>query len=249
VAVLIDLIFKDIEDPYVQENFFRLREFLANQVFFDGDFKIFDISIPAATDRFRIRHGLTFIPADIINLAFEGDGNYFFHYQEFDRENLFVSTNGPVRIRFLAGKLRDPVANAVRREVFPFRAPGDVTLPASPGFVFAAVNQKSDLFWLTTEGIPSNVVGIPVLFANARIVAAAVGTEVETNYKLGFYQHQGNEIGMTLVGELEVLAGGAKKFELDLPIANVTNSQLACRLESGNTTNLKVSLVVKGVGA
>jgi hypothetical protein len=181
-CLLVDLIFKDIEDPYVQENFFRLKSFLADQVIFEGDFKLFDIKIPRTESKFRIKHGLTFIPADIINLGFEGNGNYYFHYQDFDRENLYVTTYGPVRIRFLAGKLRDKVNAELQQSKYPFVAPGDILGPSSPGFVYAAVNQQTSGFWLTSDGIPSNVVGIPVLFSDAVINLASVGAETESNY-------------------------------------------------------------------
>jgi hypothetical protein len=48
------------------------------------------------------------------------------------------------------------------------------------------------------------------------------------------------------LGQINVSSGGNKRFEIDLPVTPSTNTQLACRLLSGNTTNLKVSLVVKG---
>lgn len=249
----IELILKDIDDLYTRENFFRLKGFINSQVLFEGDFKLFDVDVPQAEAKFRVKHGLTFTPADIIPLAFEGNGNYYFRYQEFDRENIYLTTVGPTRLRFLAGKLKDPVIGSnrdARNEAYPFVAPGDVIAPASPGFVFAAVNQKSDLFWLTSEGIPSNVVGVPVLFANASVVSISVGTETESSYTIGVYQHQGNEVGLTQIGTLTVSGGGSKRFDVDFPVQYTsTNIQLACRIISGDTTNLKVSLVVKGAGA
>jgi len=250
--MILDLILKDVKDPYIQENFFRLRKFIDEQVIFDGDFKLFDISIPQAEPGLAIPHGLTFIPADIIPLGFQGNGNFYFRYQEFDRENMYVTTVGPTRIRFLAGKLKDPVRAALNDltvDPYPFVAPGDVIAPASPGFVFSAVNAKSDLFWLTSEGIPSNVVGVPILFANARVIQVAVGTQSETNYTIGIYQHEGKEVGLTQIGTFEITGGGFKRFDVDFPTIPSTNAQLACRIISGDTTDLKVSLVVKGAGA
>jgi hypothetical protein len=243
----VELILKDIKDLHIRENFFRVKEFLNGQVLFEGDFKLFDVTVPQAEAVFTVKHGLTFIPQDIIPLHFEGDGNYYFRYQEFDKQNIYLTTVGPTRVRFLAGKLRDRASAEIRQNKLPFIAPGDVIAPASPGFVYAAVNQKSDLFWLTSEGIPSNVVGVPVLFANARVVNLSVGTENETNYTLGLYQHGGNESSLRQIGEVEVEGGGSKRFDVDFPVEYISeNLQLACRLIRGNTTNLKVSLVVKG---
>jgi hypothetical protein len=243
---MIELILKDIQDLYVRENFFRLRNFLGDQVLFEGDFRLYDITIPKAEKRFRIKHGMSFIPADIINLAFQGNGNYYFHYQEFDRENMYVTALGPVRIRFLAGKLKDPV-RAPDGEPFPFVAPGDVLAPSSPGFVYVAINAQSANYWLTGgDGISSNITGIPVLFGDAVVTLAAIGADAETDITIGIYQHDGNGLNMAEVGQFSAVVSGPKRFTLNYPIAPSTNTQLACRILSGNSTNLKVSLVVKG---
>jgi hypothetical protein len=244
---LIDLILKDVQDEYAQENFFRLKTFIDAQVLFEGNFKLFDLTIPKKISDFKVLHGLTFIPSDIIPLSASGDLNYYWTFQKFDNQYMFITTNGPVRIRFLAGKLKDRVGGASNNVApFDFVAPGDVVRPASPGFVFGAVGDKTPGFWLTSEGIPSNVVGIPVLFSDASVVQAAVGTEIEASYKIGIYQHEGEGVGLTKIGEFDIAANGAKRVALDIPVIASTNTQLACRLENGNTTNLKVSLVLKG---
>lgn len=244
---MIELILKDIEDPHVRENFFRISNFLNQQVWFEGDFKLYDITIPKENPNFKIRHGLTFIPADIIPLAAEGNYNFYFRYSQFDKENMYVNAEGPVRIRFLAGKLSDQIRNKLSASSLPFVAPGDLVGPASPGFVYGAVNQKSGPFWLTSEGIPSNVVGVPVLFGNGRIIQAAVGTEEEADYTVGIFQHEGNELNLMELGQFDIVSGGDKRVFLDFDIDYTSpNPQIACRLLSGTTKNLKVSLVLKG---
>lgn len=244
---MVELILKDIEDPYVRENFFRLSNFLNQQVWFEGDFQLFDIVIPGAFENFKIKHGLTFIPADIITLAVEGNYNFFFKYTSFDTEYMYVQAEGATRIRFLAGKLKDPIRNKLTAASLPFVAPGDIVGPASPGFVYGAVNTKIGPFWLTSEGIPSNVVGVPVLFGNGRVIQAAVGTEEESDYSVGVYQHEGNEVNLMLLGSFAITSGGDKRVFLDLPVNySSPNPQLACRLLTGSTKNLKVSLVLRG---
>jgi hypothetical protein len=246
---MVDLILKDIQDPYVRENFFRLRKFLDQQIFFDGDFKLYDINVEKKETEFKIAHGLTFIPADIILLSVSGDYNFYFNYQDFDKDNMYVTTDGPVRIRFLAGKLSDQIKNQPNKNPFPFVPPNDFVLPGSPGFVYGAVASKTTGFWLTSENIPSNVVGVPVVFGNARIVQAAVGTEVESNYTIGIYEHEGAGINLTQVGTFSITNGGPKRVALDLALTSTSpNLQLATRLETGNTLNLKVSLILKGTG-
>jgi len=244
---MIDLIFKDVKDDYAAQNFFRLRKFIGEQVLFDGNFKLFDITIPAKSESFKVLHGLTFIPADIIQLSAQGDLNYYFNFQNFDKDFLYITTNGPVRIRFLAGKLKDQLRGNQNVAPFGFVAPGDVIRPASPGFVYAAVADKTTGFWLTQNGIPSNVNGIPVLFGDGIIIQAAVGAELESDYTIGVYQHEGQAVNMTQLGSFNVVTGGPKRFGLSLPIVySSPNVQLACRLESGDTLNMSVSLVLKG---
>lgn len=246
---MIDLILKDIEDPYTRENFFRLKSFLDRQVWFEGDFQLYDVSIPSKVSSFKIRHGLTFIPADIITLAAEGDYNFYFRYNDFDKENIYVYAQGPVRIRFLAGKLKDPIRSRQQAgdSDYPLIAPGDILGSASPGFVYGAVNDKTAGFWLTSEGIPSNVVGIPVLFGDARVVQVAVGTEIEANYTIAIYQHEGGGVGLIELGQVPFTIGGDKRILVNVPVQYTSNNvQLAVRLLAGNTRNLKVSLVVKG---
>lgn len=247
---MIDLILKDVVDEYAKENFFRLRKFIDSQVLFEGDFKFFDLEIPRKATNFKILHGLTFTPSDIIQLSASGDLNYYFTYQKFDSQYIYVTTNGPVRIRFLAGKLKDQLRGGANVAPFPFVAPGDVVGPSSPGFVYGGVGNKTAGFWLTSEGIPTNVVGIPVLFNDAVVSLAAVGTEFEADYTIAIYQHEGSGLNLTLLGIFPVVSGGSKRVNLSFPVVYTsTNIQLACRLLTGDTVNLKVSLVVKGTAA
>lgn len=243
---MIDLILKDIPDLYARENFFRLQRFVNSQVFFEGNFKLFDVEILSKQASFKIKHGLDFIPEDIISLSGDGDQNYYFRFQEFDRDFIYVTTNGPVRIRFLAGKLKEELRGQGGEKPLDFVAPGDVVRPGTPGFVFGAVDSKTNGFWLTSEGIPSNVVGVPVLFSDASVVQAAVGTETEADYTVGIFQHDGSGLNLVQIGSFNVVAAGAKRFSLDFPVVASQNTQLAVQLISGAVKNLKVSLIVKG---
>lgn len=40
-------------------------------------------------------------------MAVEGDHNFYFKYQDFDRDFIYISANGPCVIRFIAGRLSD----------------------------------------------------------------------------------------------------------------------------------------------
>lgn len=118
----IALILKDISDIYVRDNFYRLQKYFNDSVFFDGDFDFYEIEIPEANTNFKIRHGLKFIPTDIILLAVYGDFNFYFKYQNFDRDFIYVHANGPCSLRFLAGKLTNKGRSAVNKN-FPLVPP------------------------------------------------------------------------------------------------------------------------------
>jgi hypothetical protein len=98
----------DIDDPIIRENFFRLMRYVQAQSILRGNFSFFEIEIPAATSKFTLKHSLGFIPLDVIVLSVHGNFNFYFRHQEFDRNNLYVTAAGPVKIRFLAGLYSEP---------------------------------------------------------------------------------------------------------------------------------------------
>lgn len=100
----IDLILKDIQDPQARENFDRLVKFVGKQQILDGDWKFFELDIPAGNTNLSYKHNLSFVPVDIILLNSIGDQNFRFKYSQFDRDNIYVEASGPVVLRFLAGR-------------------------------------------------------------------------------------------------------------------------------------------------
>ena len=100
----IDLILKELTDPHVKENFNRVRRFISGQVILDGNWQFFEVDIAAASPNFAIRHRLSFVPIDIIILGARGDQNYSLDPATFDATNIYVSADGPVVLRFLAGR-------------------------------------------------------------------------------------------------------------------------------------------------
>lgn len=104
---MLDLILKDIPDLYTRDNFFKIKNFISDQALLDAGFKLFDVTIAAKDSNFRVQHGLSFIPLDIIPLSIFGNYNFYFKYNNFDNDSLYINAQGPVRIRFLAGKLKN----------------------------------------------------------------------------------------------------------------------------------------------
>lgn len=120
---MIDLILKDIKDTYVRENFFRISRFVNSIVFSNQTFKLFNVDIKTASTKFPIKHGFQFIPEDIVVTRVEGDFNFYFRYQEFDRDNLYVTAAGPVRLKFLAGSFENQIRNVMPGVDYPLVPP------------------------------------------------------------------------------------------------------------------------------
>lgn len=127
----IELILKDITDVYVREDFFRIQNYFNNSSFFDGDFSFFEIEIPSANSSFSAKHGLSFIPQDVIILSVIGNHNFGFIYDLFDKDRIYISSSGPCVVRFLLGRLNK---NGVRpiRDNYPY-VPLNGTIPVPGG--------------------------------------------------------------------------------------------------------------------
>jgi hypothetical protein len=138
----LELALDTISDQVVRENFYRIERFIAENMLTGTDFKFFEVDVPTASYSFPIKHGLSFTPTDIIPLAAEGDYNYYFRTQDSDQNNIYVATHGPVRLRFLLGKLNQTGRRALKNSALPFVAPnigqttGTLSGAGSDGWAF-----------------------------------------------------------------------------------------------------------------
>lgn len=103
----VELIFQEIEDPVIRENFKRLSDFLTQNTPL-RTFKFFEIDIPTPQTNVAVAHGLPYVPLDIVVISAIGNQKYYFLNQFFNAANLYITTSGPVRLRFLAGRYTDP---------------------------------------------------------------------------------------------------------------------------------------------
>lgn len=120
----LDLILKDISDPILRENFFRIQRYIATQSIVTPDWKFFEVTLPQG-DLVPITHGMRYVPKDIIVTSVLGDQTFYWLYAKFDRTNLYISTAGKCTLRFFAGTfpfVSSPAVNMMRD--VPFSAPG-----------------------------------------------------------------------------------------------------------------------------
>ncbi len=142
----LDLLTKDIEDRFTQENFFRLKRELEAQQILDGFWKFFEVEFQEGGTLVPIKHYLSFVPKDIIFLSIEGNYNFYFNFAEFDKDNMYATPAGRCRVRFLAGAYKDKSYGGATTEI-PFVAPTTGSGSGTP--------------WHTGVGTPGGGLGSP----------------------------------------------------------------------------------------
>ena len=102
----LDLILKDIEDEYSRENFARIKSYIADQPFLQGEWEFFEISFLGVVTNFSFKHSLKFRPTDIVQTSSIGPGVVQWNYQSFSNEFLSITTTGRVTVRAFVGAYR-----------------------------------------------------------------------------------------------------------------------------------------------
>ena len=104
----IHLFENDIKDPYVQENFKRIKIFLRDTPLFKAGFVFKDFSVPVASPTvFSYKHNLVFIPKDVILLSATNDAVITWHYDSFDKTNIYLTASVPCEVRAFFGLYKD----------------------------------------------------------------------------------------------------------------------------------------------
>lgn len=93
-----------ILDPAVRETFYRLQRSLEEQAILQGHWKFYEVEIDATVTKLPFKHNLPFVPQDVILLSIIGNYNMYFNYVDFDSSNIYITTSGACRIRFLTGR-------------------------------------------------------------------------------------------------------------------------------------------------
>lgn len=116
---------------------------------------------------------------------------------------------------------------------------------ASPGFSFGRPANSSNGSWLLiVGGVPSNKTGIPLAISGAELVLISVGNENINTFDVAIYEHEGDEINLTLITTVSVVAKRTDTFVVSFSVT--TGRQIAARILNGNAKNVGVSLQLKG---
>lgn len=139
----LDLLNKEIEDQHVRENFVRIKRELEAQQILSGFWRFFEVDFTETGVKLPFKHNLSFVPQDIIILSREGSQNLYFNYDDFDSENIYVTSTRPCRMRFLAGRYDDKAYGRSKKD-FAFVSPPSVEVPT----------------WYSGAGNPDNGLGL-----------------------------------------------------------------------------------------
>ena len=120
-----------------------------------------------------------------------------------------------------------------------------VNASASPGFSFGrSGNVPSDTWLYRPGGVPSNTTGIPMAITGPSVVLVAVGNENVSTFNIQVYEHEGDEVNLTLIGTVSVVSARTGVFSVNFPATS--GRQLAIKLSSGSAKNPGVDLQLQG---
>lgn len=119
---------------------------------------------------------------------------------------------------------------------------------ASPGFSFGRNGSLSQNTWLRRPGnVPSNRAGVTININNPVVTTVACANRNVETYDVKIYEHDGNQVNLTLLGTVTVTAATSGIFSVSFSATK--GKQLAVRLGStatGNVRDLGVDLTLTG---
>jgi hypothetical protein len=115
---------------------------------------------------------------------------------------------------------------------------------ASPGFTFSRPGSNTGNTWLKIAGgVVSNRSGIPVFISNPKLITVVATCENLNTYDVKIYEHDGDQINLTLLSTHSVVASRSTTFTVNITLTQ--GKQLAVRT-NGTVKNPGVNLQLIG---
>jgi len=121
---------------------------------------------------------------------------------------------------------------------------GLIQTSTSPGFGFGKGGSIATNTYLLCEGVPSNISGRYVYVASATITKVFVSVQIASTFDLEVFHHDGNEVNMTSLGTVSVVASTGGEFVVSWAIP--TQKQIAMRVINGTAKNAVAGLQLEG---
>lgn len=93
-----------IDDLYIQENFKRIGNFFRDDATARCNFYFLPVEIIGSGSNLAYPHNLNFTPKDVIMLSNSTNATVVFNYQNFDGQNIYLTSSGPTSLRLLLGR-------------------------------------------------------------------------------------------------------------------------------------------------
>jgi len=121
-----------------------------------------------------------------------------------------------------------------------------IAVSASPGFTWGRSGNVNANTWMLNDSVPSNISGRSIFLNNAKIVKVFTANQDATVMTLGVYTHDGDGIGLTLLGTVTTAAQRSNTFTVAFSVA--LNKQVAIKLESGSAAgkNMVIGCLISG---
>lgn len=120
----------------------------------------------------------------------------------------------------------------------------EIGVSASPGFSFGRSGNVVANTWLQNETVPSNKAGRFIYIGNPVVEKLFVSNEDINTFTIEIYEHEGNEVNLTLLDSKTITAARGGTFTVD--VAATSGRQLALKLSSGSAKNLIAGLELSG---
>lgn len=121
----------------------------------------------------------------------------------------------------------------------------EIGASASPGFSWGRGGNNSTNTWLNNEGVPSNRSGRFIFIANPELAVIFCSNRNISTYTISVYEHEGDEINLTLLDSLSVVAARGAFKTTAIPVT--AGRQLAIQITSGSAQDIVAGVILKGV--
>ncbi len=115
---------------------------------------------------------------------------------------------------------------------------------ASPGFTFGRSGAVPNNTWLMADSVPSNLAGRVNPLIGGSVKKVFIANANASVVTLEVYYHNGNSVGLTLLGS--VTTGSVRTSIFDVDFAVPENVQLAIKAASSGGNNLVAGLQMQG---
>ena len=116
-------------------------------------------------------------------------------------------------------------------------------ISASPGYIWSRSGNIPDGTYLSSEGNPSNLVGLPVQLTIGIVKVIFYDQEVASTFDLVLFKHPSP---FTVVATISIIAGASGVIVLPSPPSVSINDRLGMRVINGSAKSLNAGCLLVG---